>query len=105
MGIDVVVDGEFYCWDVNYVEMNGMIDYFIWLFDGICFNFMFVELEVFWELFEMCFWKCLVGLIIDYLGYGIFDLVSDYEFFCVFFERFKKFIVISFYMLVKIFID
>jgi len=34
-GIDVVVDGELYRWDVNHPDTNGMIDYFVRPMDGI----------------------------------------------------------------------
>jgi 5-methyltetrahydropteroyltriglutamate--homocysteine methyltransferase len=34
-GIDVVVDGELYRWDVNHPDTNGMIDYFVKPMEGI----------------------------------------------------------------------
>ncbi len=78
-GIDVIVDGELYRWDVNHPETNGMIDYFIGPMSGIRTGVSRTDVREFQQRDEMEFRAEPAGVVDGPIGEGTLDIPSDYE--------------------------
>lgn len=78
-GIDVVVDGELYRWDVNHPETNGMIDYFIGPMSGIRTDVSRSDVREYQRREDMAFRSEPAGVVDEAIGEGTLDIPSDYE--------------------------
>ena len=78
-GIDVVVDGELYRWDVNHPDTNGMIDYFIRPMSGIRTEMGRRERKAFREMSSMAFRSAPAGVVDGAVGEGMLDLPEDFR--------------------------
>lgn len=78
-GIDVVVDGELYRWDVNHPDTNGMIEYFIRPMSGIRSAIGRKDVEEFARLEGMRFRAEPAGVVEDEIGEGTLNLPDDYR--------------------------
>lgn len=78
-GIDVVVDGELYRWDINHPDTNGMIDYFVRPMDGIRTAVTRADLENFRQLRGMSFRAEPAGVVDGPIGEGTLNLPRDYQ--------------------------
>jgi 5-methyltetrahydropteroyltriglutamate--homocysteine methyltransferase len=78
-GIDVVVDGELYRWDVNHPDANGMIDYFIRPMAGVRSAVTRQELEEFRRMEGMGFRAQPAGVVEGPVGEGTLCLPRDYQ--------------------------
>lgn len=77
-GIDVVVDGELYRWDVNHPDTNGMIDYFVRPLQGIRSAVTRSEMVEFSKLQGMGFRLAPAGIVEEPLDEGTLNLPRDY---------------------------
>jgi len=77
-GIDVVVDGELYRWDVNHPDTNGMIDYFVRPLAGIRGAVTRAEMVEFANLKGMGFRAAPAGVVEGPLDEGTLNLPRDY---------------------------
>lgn len=78
-GIDVVVDGELYRWDINHPDTNGMIDYFVRPMGGIRTAVTRADLENFRRLQGMSFRAEPAGVVDGPIGEGTLNLPRDYQ--------------------------
>jgi 5-methyltetrahydropteroyltriglutamate--homocysteine methyltransferase len=78
-GIDVVVDGELYRWDVNHPDTNGMIEYFIRRMGGIRSAIGRKDVEEFSRLEGMRFRAEPAGVVEDEITEGTLNLPGDYR--------------------------
>lgn len=78
-GVDVVVDGELYRWDVNHPETNGMIDYFIRDISGIRTDVSRSDVREFQRRDDMEFRSKPAGVVEGEIGEGTLDLPTDYQ--------------------------
>src|SRR5262249_38989357 len=78
-GIDVVVDGELYRWDVNHPDTNGMIESFTGAMDGIRSRITRADLEEFRRLEGMGFRAAPAGVVEGVIGEGTLSLGDDYR--------------------------
>ncbi len=78
-GVDVVVDGELYRWDVNHPETNGMIDYFVRPMAGIRNEATRAEIEEFSRMEGMGFRAEPAGVVEGPIGEGALNLPRDYR--------------------------
>ena len=78
-GIDVVADGEFYRFDINHPDTNGMIEYFIRPMSGIRSNLGRAELAEFRKMVGMGFRSEPAGLVEGEIGEGTLNLPRDYQ--------------------------
>lgn len=78
-GIDVVVDGELYRWDVNHPDTNGMIEYFIRPMDGIRSRISRKDVEAFRHLEGMGFRSAPAGVVESAIDEGTLSLGEDYR--------------------------
>jgi len=78
-GIDVVADGEFYRFDVNHPDTNGMIEYFIRPMGGIRSQISRDDIEQFAKLEGMGFRAEPAGVVEGEVGEGTLNLPRDYR--------------------------
>src|SRR5579862_1806956 len=78
-GIDVVVDGELYRFDVNHPDTNGMIEYFIRPMSGIRSKITRLDIEEFSKLQGMGFRSEPAGVVEGPLDEGTLNLPVDYR--------------------------
>ncbi len=78
-GIDAVVDGELYRWDVNHPETNGMIEYFVRPMAGIRNAVTRLEGQEFSRQEGMGFRTAPAGVVEGPLDEGVLDLPRDYR--------------------------
>lgn len=78
-GVDVVVDGELYRWDVNHPDTNGMIEYFIRPMGGIRSEIGRKDVEEFARLEGMRFRAEPAGVVEGEIGEGTLNLPADYR--------------------------
>src|SRR3954468_93808 len=76
-GIDVVADGEFYRFDVNHPDTNGMIDYFVRPMAGIRSQVGRADHDAFAQKTAMKFRRKAAGVVEAPLGEGSLNLLSD----------------------------
>ena len=77
-GIDVVVDGELYRWDVNHPDTNGMIEYFVRPMAGIRSALTRREVEEFRQVQGMGFRSVPAGVVEGPIDEGTLSLGEDY---------------------------
>jgi 5-methyltetrahydropteroyltriglutamate--homocysteine methyltransferase len=77
-GVDVVVDGELYRWDVNHPDTNGMIEYFIRPMDGIRSDVTRSEIAEFSRLEGMGFRVEPAGVVEGPVDEGMLNIPRDY---------------------------
>lgn len=104
-GIDMVVDGELYRFDVNHPETNGMIDYFIGKIRNIRTAITRSEEKMFREMAGMTFRAKPAGVVEGQLGEGTLNLVRDYQRARSLTHKPLKFTITSPYMLAKTLVD
>lgn len=104
-GIDLVVDGELYRWDVNHPETNGMIDYFIRPMTGVQTSFSRKTLEAFRRNSGMAYRAEPAGIVTEALGAGTLNLLKDYEFVRPLTAKPLKFTITSPYMLARVLVN
>ncbi len=75
-GIDVVVDGELYRFDINHPDTNGMIDYFVRPLGGVRWQIGLADVEAFGRLQNMRFRARPAAVVEGPLNAGSLDLVS-----------------------------
>ncbi len=78
-GIDVVVDGELYRWDVNHPETNGMIDYFIGAMSGIRTEITRTDVREFQLREDLEYRSEPAGVVEEQPGEGTLDIPTDYR--------------------------
>lgn len=78
-GIDVVVDGELYRWDVNHPDTNGMIDYFVHPLEGVRKTASRQEELDFGAMEGMRFRSAPAGVVYGPVDEGLLNLPRDYE--------------------------
>lgn len=78
-GIDLVVDGELYRFDVNHPDTNGMIEYFIRPLDGIRSRIGREDVADFSRIKAMQFRRKPAGVVEGPIQAGTLDLVSDFN--------------------------
>ena len=78
-GIDVVVDGELYRWDINHPDTNGMIEYFIRPMGGIRSTITRSDVVEFRKLEGMGFRAAPAGVVEGVITEGSLSLVEDYH--------------------------
>ncbi len=78
-GIDVVVDGELYRFDVNHPETNGMIDYFVKPLAGVRTEIGRDDAAAFIKQQGMGFRTRPAGVVESSIGEGTLDIVRDYQ--------------------------
>ena len=77
-GLDVVVDGELYRWDVNHPDTNGMIEYFIRPMGGIRSQVTRRDIDEFKRLEGMSFRSAPAGVVEGPINEGTLLLIEDY---------------------------
>ncbi|MEJ7712818.1 MAG: hypothetical protein WKF84_23960 [Pyrinomonadaceae bacterium] len=78
-GLDVVVDGELYRWDVNHPDTNGMIEYFIRPMGGIRSAVTRGDIDEFKRLEGMGFRSVPAGVVEGPIDEGTLMLIEDYR--------------------------
>lgn len=78
-GVDVVVDGELYRFDVNHPDTNGMIDYFVRPLGGVRSTIGWADAEEFSQMRGMQFRAKPAGVVDEAISDGTLDLVTPYE--------------------------
>ena len=78
-GLDLVVDGELYRFDVNHPETNGMIDYFVKPLSGVRSEIGRDDTMAFAKQHGMGFRTRPAGVVERSIGEGTLDIVSDYQ--------------------------
>jgi len=104
-GIDLLVDGELYRFDINHPETNGMIDYFIRPMAGIRTVLSRAERAEFRRQAGMAYRAEPAGIVTGPIGEGSLDLVRDFERARVLTTRPLKFTVTGPHMLSKVLLD
>jgi 5-methyltetrahydropteroyltriglutamate--homocysteine methyltransferase len=79
LGIDLPVDGEFYRFDVNHPDTNGMIEYFVRPMSGIRTRVGRSDHEAFARLAQMRFRSKAAAVVEGALGEGGLNLLADCE--------------------------
>ncbi len=77
-GIDVLVDGELYRWNVNHPDTNGMIDYFVRPMAGIRSEVSRSDISEFSKLEGMGFRVAPAGVVEGPVDEGMLNIPSDY---------------------------
>jgi 5-methyltetrahydropteroyltriglutamate--homocysteine methyltransferase len=77
LGIDMPVDGEFYRFDINHPDTNGMIDYFVSPMSGMRTQLGRSDHEAFAALSQMKFRSKAAAAVEGPLGEGGLDLLGD----------------------------
>ncbi len=101
-GLDLLVDGELYRWNINHAETNGMIDYFIGPMSGIRTSLTRKELNAYRSQKGMAYRSEPAGIVVDKLGPGNLNLLKDYEFVRQLSRTPLKFTITSPYMLARV---
>ncbi len=101
-GLDLLVDGELYRWNINHGETNGMIDYFIGPMHGIRKSLTRIESDGYRNQRGMAYRSEPAGIVVDKLGPGNLNLLKDYEFVKQFCHKPLKFTITSPYMLARV---
>ena len=78
-GIDVVVDGELYRWNVNHPDTNGMIDYFVRPMAGVRSEMARTDLAEFARLAGMDFRSKPAGVVEGPIDEGLLQIPSDFS--------------------------
>jgi methionine synthase II (cobalamin-independent) len=78
-GIDVVVDGELYRFDVNHPDTNGMIEYFIRPMSGIRSEITRADIVEFSKIQGMGFRAEPAGVVEGPIDEGTLNLLRDYR--------------------------
>lgn len=104
-GIDLVVDGELYRFDVNYPETNGMIDYFIRPMEGIDTALTHEELRAFRAQEGMSYRSQPAGIVRGPIEPGHLNLEADFAFVQKLTDRRIKFTCTGPHMLAKVLTD
>lgn len=105
LGIDMPVDGEFYRFDVNHPDTNGMIDYFVRPMSGMRTTLGRSDHEAFAALSRMRFRSKAAGVVVGALGEGGLNLMADCERAASVAGGAFKFTVTSPYMLSRTLLD
>ena len=105
LGIDLPVDGEFYRFDVNHPDTNGMIDYFVRPLSGVRTRLGRSDHEAFASLARMKFRSRAAGVVEGPLGEGSLNLLADCERAAGAAGGAFKFTVTSPYMLARTLLD
>src|SRR5687767_3132747 len=79
LGIDMPVDGEFYRFDINHPDTNGMIDYFVRPMSGMRIKLGRSDHEAFAALSQMKFRSKAAAAVEEPLGQGGLNLLADCE--------------------------
>jgi len=77
-GVDVIVDGELYRWDVNHPDTNGMIDYFVRPMAGIRSAVTRSDIADFSRLQAMRFRSAPAGVVEGPIDEGTLSIPGDY---------------------------
>ena len=101
-GLDLLVDGELYRWNINHAETNGMIDYFIGPMSGIRRSLTRKESDEYRRQKGMAYRSEPAGIVFDNLGPGSLNLLRDYEFVRQLNRKPLKFTITSPYMLARV---
>src|SRR6266540_5606560 len=75
-GIDLVVDGELYRFDVNHPDTNGMIDYFVRPLGGVRSQIGLADIDAFTRQSEMKFRARPAAVVEQPITAGTLDLVT-----------------------------
>lgn len=78
-GIDLVVDGELYRFDVNHPDTNGMIDYFVRPLGGVRSDIGLADVDAFSRIREMQFRAKPAAVVEQPITAGTLDLLSPYQ--------------------------
>ena len=78
-GIDVVVDGELYRFDVNHPDTNGMIDYFVRPLGGVRSRIGLADVDAFARHSELKWRAKPAGVVEEAITAGTLDLVSPFQ--------------------------
>ncbi len=105
VGIDMPVDGEFYRFDINHPDTNGMIEYFVRPMSGIRTGLGRSDYEAFARLAPMRFRTKPAAAVQDALGEGGLNLLTDCERAASVAGGQFKFTVTSPYMLARTLLD
>ena len=104
-GIDLVVDGELYRFDINHPDTNGMIDYFVRPLDGVRSQIGRDDIEAFIRMESMKFRSRPAAVVEGPITPGVLDLISDYQRARSLTRRPMKFTVTSPHMLSRTLLD
>jgi 5-methyltetrahydropteroyltriglutamate--homocysteine methyltransferase len=104
-GIDLPTDGEFYRFDVNHPDTNGMIEYFLRPMSGIRSVIGRSDHEVFAQQSHMKFRRKAAGVVDGPIGEGGLNLLADCELAAAVAGGPFKFTVTSPYMLARTLLD
>ena len=78
-GIDLVVDGELYRFDVNHPDTNGMIDYFVRPLGGVRSQIGLADIDAFAQRQEMK-WRARPAAVVERaISSGTLDLLSPFQ--------------------------
>ncbi len=105
LGIDLPVDGEFYRFDVNHPDTNGMIDYFVRPMSGMRTVLGRSDHEAFASLSQMKFRSKAAAAVEGPLGEGGLNLLADCQRAAAVSGGPFKFTVTSPYMLARTLLD
>ncbi len=101
-GLDLLVDGELYRWNINHAETNGMIEYFIGPMSGIRTTLTRKESDEYRNQKGMAYRSEPPGVVVDKLGPGNLNLLRDYRFIQQLNLKPLKFTITSPYMLARV---
>ena len=104
-GIDLVVDGELYRFDINHPETNGMIEYFVSRFSGCHCAITRTELNEFRARADMGFRTRPSAVVVGEVGEGTLNLPDACERFGSLSDRPFKFTLTGPHMLAKTLLD
>jgi 5-methyltetrahydropteroyltriglutamate--homocysteine methyltransferase len=104
-GIDLVVDGELYRFDVNHPDTNGMIDYFIRPMSGIRSQIAREDLRRARETPGLAYRIAPAGVVEGEIGEGTLNLPRDYQRARALTTKPLKFTVTGPHMLSKLLLD
>ena len=105
LGIDMPVDGEFYRFDVNHPDTNGMIDYFVRPMSGMRTELGRSDHEAFAAMSQMKFRSKAAAAVEGPIGEGGLDLLNDCQRAAAVAGGPFKFTVTSPYMLARTLLD
>src|SRR5438128_2630017 len=104
-GIDLVVDGELYRFDVNEPDTNGMIDYFVRQMEGIRWKIGREDLRRARETPGLAYRSAPAGVVEGAIGEGSLNLPRDYGRARALTTKPLKFTVTGPHMLSKLLLD
>jgi 5-methyltetrahydropteroyltriglutamate--homocysteine methyltransferase len=105
LGIDMPTDGEFYRFDINHPDTNGMIDYFVRPMSGMRTQLGRSDHEAFTSLSQMKFRSKAAAAVEGPIGEGGLDLLADCQRAASVSGGPFKFTVTSPYMLARTLLD